>query len=298
MMDHESVSQIFEAGRTTATCESRVTVVESHVLGTAQGTSEVMLIDKGQEVVSLAKYQAQADRAAEKPRRRIGTATHFELKSFVDHVNRFRGEASAVWADLDALKLIAVLNYHPKGPDPHGAAWGDHRSVYACPLTQTWREWVAASGISLTQELFADFLDAYEVDILTGASQGDDGPAYPGSLDMIELARDLRVYTKGTFEKEFDRRTGTHTLICKTERGEGSTEIPRAFLVALQIFEGGARYELEARVFFTMRDARPRLMFKLHRYQDRLREAFGEIREQVAKETKLPVFAGRPESDD
>ena len=290
-MDHESVQHIFDAGRTTVDVEARTVSVESDVSGSLAGSAMALVLDEGQHLVSLAQYEKIADRNAEKPRRRVGSATHFELSSFVQHVNRFRHEHSAVWADLECLRLTAVLNYHGPGPDVHNAAWGDHRSVYTCPVTDSWKEWTAQSGLMCRQVAFADFLEEHEIDILT-----EDG--YPSALDMIEMARDLRVYTKGTFERKFDRRTGTSTLVNKTERGEGSTDIPASFLVAVQIFEGGARYTLEASMRFKLADGVPRLGFKLIRYMDRLREAFGEIRDQVAKETKLPVFAGRPEGVD
>lgn len=66
-----------------------------------------------------------SDARAATPRARMGTAQHDELDSFIAHVNRFKDNASAIFADIQAVRLTAVLDYHPSGPS--GARWGRHR---------------------------------------------------------------------------------------------------------------------------------------------------------------------------
>ena len=62
------------------------------------------------------------------------------------------------------------------------------------------------------------------------------------------MARDLQIHTRGTFTKKLHPTTGDFALVCKQETEASSTPIPRAFLVALPVFEGGPLYQLEARI--------------------------------------------------
>ncbi len=282
-MNEEAVRNIVEISKQTVEAVKRVIITGED----NDGQAESIVLDEGQTLQSMHGLQERADKRSKTPRRRTGTARHQELDSFIRHVQRFMSNDSTVWACIESTRLVAVLNYHPLTGT--GAAWCDHVSIYDATLTDSWNTWTSASGRWQTQTAFAEFLEMCEVDIL-------DEEGYPGPLDMIEMASDLRVNTKGTFQKTFDKRTGTHTLVNKEERGEGSTEIPKAFMVALQIFEGGPRYKLEARVRLKLSDGSPYLSFVLLHSKDRFREAFAEVRELVTEKTKLPVFAGTPES--
>jgi hypothetical protein len=53
---------------------------------------------------------------------------------------------------------------------------------------------------------------------------------------------------------------------------------------------------LEARVRFSMREGRPTFAYSLYMPEKVLKDAFNEVRNKVAADTALPVFAGSPES--
>ena len=61
----------------------------------------------------------------DKPRRRTGTAQLQSSVSFCDHVNRFKSESSAIFADEKGRQFVGVLNYHPAGAVGEGAAQGE-----------------------------------------------------------------------------------------------------------------------------------------------------------------------------
>lgn len=274
----ESIAELVELGKHTADISERLDSVS------AEDGIPFVLLDRDQHVENLHHIMVQADKRAPAPRRRTGTATHTELDSFCAHVNRFKGPDSAIFAHEETL--TAVLNYHPAD----GAAWGDHRSVYTCPLSDAWLTWTEASGRRMTQTDFADFLDAHSANI-------HEQEGYPTVLDLLEMAKSLRIYTKGTFERSFDKRTGDHVLISKRETTEDSTKIPRAFMLALPVFEGSAIMDrIEARLVLKVEDgSKPGLSFVLHNVQEVLRKAFGDVREAAQKATSLPLFAGTPE---
>ena len=118
----------------------------------------VALVKVGMQIDVLTRVLEENDKRAPAPRRLKGIATLRELDSFIAHVNRFKDADSVIFADTENVKLTAVLNYSKAGPD--GQRWGDHRAVYACPLSRQWKVWTGANGKMMSQEEFGDFIEA------------------------------------------------------------------------------------------------------------------------------------------
>jgi len=233
-----------------------------------------------------------AEQLSATPRRRKGTAHHTELESFVDHVKRFAGDHSAIFADVDALTLTAVFNYHPSGAEQGNAAWCDHRAVYECPLSDRWKLWTEMSGKMLRQEQFAQFIE----DNLEDLTSSEEGEEYPSPIDVLEMARKLQLHTKGVFSRRVDARTGAYELVCKEETQAVNTSIPRAFMIAIPVFEAGELWRCEARMRCRVDTGFPMLGFEVHRHAEIVREAFTEVRGAAKGKTGLPLFAGTPEA--
>jgi|SRR5688572_24978383 len=238
-------------------------------------------------VVVLEDALRIADSRATTPRRRIGTARIAELDSFTEHVNRYKSAATLIWADVEAMQLTAVYNEHPEGALDITTGWRDFRAVYTCPRSPEWLAWTAADGKAMHQDAFADFLEARLEDLI-----GGDG--FPKPVDMLQMARDLVVRSKGTFERKVDVTNGNNILVNKTETDTGSTVIPRSFLIGVPVFEGGSRYQVEARIRFALIQGTPSFAFVLHRRREVERDAFGDVRSKAAAATELPVYAGKP----
>jgi uncharacterized protein YfdQ (DUF2303 family) len=264
----------------------------------------VVLVPDGMKVEMRPDILDERIKRDAAPVRIKGAATHQELESFVQHVNRFKDAASVIWAEINGPKLTAVLNYHVGNPEPGAAAggptpgsprWGDHRAVYTCPLSQRWKLWLASSGKSMSQEEFADFIDANLRDVASPAQGAPGYESMPQPASLLDMARKLTIHTKGDFQRQINETTGEYTLVNKLEHTEGSTKIPRAFLVQLAVFEGGTLYAVEARVRFVLDNGRPRFSYHLYETDLILRDAFKAVRDQVLAQTGLPVFAGEPE---
>jgi len=243
----------------------------------------IVLLNNTQSLAVPEKAIALLDARAPAPRRRKGTAKFDELESFCYHVNRFKSDHSVIFAS--GLRLDAVLDYHP----PNGAAWCQHRAVYGCPTSEPWQLWTGLDQTAMSQDEFADLLEERLEDVISGEG-------YPDPAKLLETARNLRVHTKGTFSRRVHPTTGDFEHVCKEETESSSTPIPRAFLLALPVFVGGELYRVEARVRFQVRGGNASFGFKLHRRDEIVREAFGEVRERAAAACELPVFAGTPES--
>lgn len=246
-------------------------------------------LDGGGSTVELAVDVFDAmERARVAPIRHKGTAALAEIVSFLEHVNRHKTKDSAVWADISSFTLTAVYNETPAAvADAQESAWRDHRAVYTCPRSPAWLLWTSLDGKSQSQEAFADHVEA-NLEHLIGTK------GYPEPTEVLQMARDLTVLTKGVFRRSVNPTTGAGILECKSETETGSTVIPRAFMLAIPVFDGGAVYRVEARVRFALVNGAPVFSYTLHRRTEIERDAFNEARAVVADSTGLPVWAGRP----
>lgn len=222
----------------------------------------------------------------ENPSRRMGTSHHTELGSFVNHVNRMKEERTTIWADVDKCLFTAIYNYDPAGAKPVEAGWCDHQAKYLCPLAPEWRAWIKQQDVWMSQDEFAQWIDSRMEDLI-------ESPDKPKPIELLEMSRNLQIFTKGTHTKKIDPTTGQYALVCKEEHTSESTKIPRAFMTALRIFEGGEQYGTEIRLQFRMTNGRAMFCFAVHRHAELQRDAFGEMRDVIQSKTERPVFAGR-----
>jgi uncharacterized protein YfdQ (DUF2303 family) len=224
----------------------------------------------------------------DRPTRKRGTLTLTDVVSFIEAVNRWKRDLTVIYADADRFRLEAVIDEHPPN-DPQweqGAAWRQDRIVYTCPRSSEWLAWTAVDGIEMPQAKLGDFLESRLEDLVAA-----DG--CPKPLEMLEVARKLTIRTKGEFTRQIDPTTGNNVLVSKTENTSESTPIPRAFRLAIPVFDGGVRYEMEARVRLRVEGA-ALFTIVLHRRKEIERDAFNAVRRGVADETKRLVLAGVP----
>ncbi len=276
------------AGEDNANIEGRI----GH-LTFGPGGSEVpiALSPRGTEIAVLKDAMRVSLSQADAPPRRKGCAVLQELASFILHVNRFKTVDSTVWADIDSAKLTAVYNYH----SATAPAWGDHGAIYACPLSRAWRLWVGGNGRVMSQDDFADFVEANVAD-LAGPDPADPLDSAPYPARLIEVARNLKVHSKSVFERNYNATTGEYLLTAKLENESQSTKIPSGFFIGIPVFEAGAKYRIEARLRFQLKDGRPSFSYVLVQPEATMAHAFGEIRDQVTAGTGLEVWAGIPEA--
>ena len=236
----------------------------------------------------LTDVMAARDALAPAPRRREGTAVLHEQQSFIDHVNRFKSDHTAIFAASN--KLTAIYDYHPEGPEVTHAAWRRHQAVYVCPFSEEFHAWRGKAGNWLSLDAFAEFVEERFDDI---ASE----KGYPDRKTVLMLARDFEHVATGTVTRRRDPRTGDYTMTSKVATDEKkSTTVPSAFLIAVPIYAGGDLRAIEARIRLKVDQGNPSIAFDLHRVNEHIREAFAKIREEVAAATELPVFAGAAES--
>ena len=174
---------------------------------------------------------------------------------------------------------------------PGRSSAGKQRAGYVCPLSDQWRFWTSLDGQWKTQEQFAELLEDRLYDLTSGEG-------YPDPISVLEMARNLKIYSKGQLERRIDKVTGEHHMVNKLEHAENSTKIHASFLLALPVFEGGTIYKVEARIRFQLRSGAPVFSYSLFRRAEIQRDAFAAVRDAAREATALPVFAGCSESGD
>jgi uncharacterized protein YfdQ (DUF2303 family) len=280
-MDTTGIKAAFDAGAAAADAESRIVDISMHEDGISV---PVAIVPADMRVAVIHEALEAIERRQLAPSRCKGIATLTELDSFIAHVNRFRTDESVVFADKN--QLTAVYDYHA-----HGAPqWCAHRAVYTCPLSKAWLRWTNVVASPLRQEALADFLDEHLDDLTSPEAPGDATPVL-----MLEVARNLAIHTRGTFQRKINPTTGEHTMVCKEEHGESSTKIPPRFFLALPVYEGGVLYRVEVRIHFRLKEGVPLFTLIMHRSEEIVLDAFKAIRAAVIEQTGLAIFAGSPE---
>jgi uncharacterized protein YfdQ (DUF2303 family) len=245
------------------------------------------------------------------PRTRKGTASFTSLNSFIAHVNRFKTDDSAVFADENrqAPKLTAVLDYHAAGGDSP-ASHGGHRSTFAFPMSDEWNAWRKVNGVSLNLRDFAELIEDRITDVippdLTELTDNQrtmvdklGGPDRIASPSMLfELSKGLAVRENANVVQAINLSSGEGQITFSEEHTDLEGRpliIPTTFLLGIPVFRGGEVYQVLARLRYSVKGG---LSFKvdLWREDQVFDHAFTEATEKVHAETESPVFLGAPEA--
>lgn len=268
--------------------------LEVSVLATRDGEGHPRVVGTTEFVRSAAALAEDLRlKHAAGPDNRSGTALHQSLGSLVEHANRFKAENSAIWANPQERKLVAVLDYHPAGADSP-ARWGRHRGVYECPLSEAWKAWGGITGLTLDQDELSALLDSRDRELASGKLPNL--KAAPDPSFLVTLAHSLEVYSEMKAKRFRDPATGRMSVSFTEEKGiAGEVTTPPAFLIRIPIFEDSTTSEIEVRLRVSVEDGKASFAVQIHAAQEVLRRAFDGLCDQVAALTELPVFRGKPE---
>lgn len=291
-MEDTGVEAIVEAGRESANAEQRIHAYETGAAdedGDWVDTEAIPLVTHADGSLHLSDEVLRITelRRAE-PRQAWGVVHFDELTSFILWFRANQTTCSTIWASQAHVAVTAIIDDDGinEDNDEDVIGWRRNRAIYTCKLSPEWQRWNKINGVQMTQESFADFLDANLSDL---ASVKD----YPTPAAVLEMARNLNVLTKGTFQRIIDPKTGGGQLVCKDEHDPGSTQIPRAFALRLRAFVGSEAWEVEARIRFVVKENKALFTITLHRIDEILTEAFDAVRKKVAEDTDTDVYAGR-----
>lgn len=219
----------------------------------------------------------------DRPTRRKGTLRALTAAGFVRAVQRLEGEPSVVYADIDATRLVAVLN------DDDGATpgWRDLRVTYEPEQTPEWKHWIAGQGLG-DQGAFAATLEGGETEIRD-----------PSATSMLDLAQTFHASTSAKFKQAGRMRDGRVQLAYEEEieatAGEGLVAIPEKFTIEVRPFYGAEPRTIECKLRYRLDRGELRIGYTIHRPEEILRDAFiADVVEGTVALAGLTTLDARP----
>lgn len=274
------------------------------IVDPADGTQAPAILSDGIHVINSREF----DQYRIRPTRREGVATHTRLDSFIDHVNRFKGENSAVFAvdNMNGPKLTAIYDYHSAGYSSNAENM-KHRAAYNFPLSDEWQAWSSANGKPMAMIDFASFLEDHIVDVTTDKPKSDAAKDFlaktGGNLaspsKLIEIARGLQINEASTLREARNLSSGEAEVVFQSEHLDANGNklvLPNAFMICIPVFaRAGVFDQILARFRYRKSGAGIVFWFELWRPDLVFEHAFTEACDQVRKENSLPLFVGNPE---
>lgn len=267
--------------------------------------------------VHMEDMRARAEKFALRPHRKTGTFALATAASFVAFVNAHKTEATAVYAGRDNTTFKAVINDHAgeatAGPVPDSMMvqltdegekiaeaevppallemlqhatqrLGGHRdflATYSCPLSVEWKRWMAKSqhGENKQGMKHTDFVQFLE----------DNLP------DIIKPVASVLLQAVRSFEAKKDVKFGSAVRLdngdvsfkytdetVQVGSGEGAIVLPDQFTICVPVFDGGGKYEVDARVRYRIGQGGLVLWYELVRPHKVLEHAFAGAMAEVA----------------
>ncbi len=156
--------------------------------------------------------------------------------------------------------------------------------------TDTWDEWMGANKRKMGQQAFAEFIEDHIPDI-----------ADPPGAQLLEMATTLDAKKNATFSSSIRLQTGARQFsyvedVSGTTQ-KGTVQIPELFQLALEPFAGAGKYQVPARLRYSLESGHLLLHYHIIRSEDIIRTAFADVRATIAdglKSDDIAMLAGTP----
>lgn len=235
---------------------------------------------RGEIVDVVERIQSELNR---RPGRKTGHYRVTDAAAFVGYLAKHGHGNTEVWANVNSGTVRAVINAH--GGEVSGAGHEDHTVTLHLATTDDWKHWTERDGKLVPQLAFAEFVEDHLPNFVT-----------PSAADMLELAQTFQATTKVDFASSQRVKSG-ETQLTYQETGsasagkKGNLAIPDTFTIALQPFENGPAYKVQARFRYRITDGTLTLGYRLTRPQDVRKTAFDEVVAGIHDDTGRDIWA-------
>lgn len=237
--------------------------------------------DADSQVVDLEQY-------LDAPRRKRGSVAAYTSQSLIDYVAAHQIDGTALWADVEVVQIVGVINGHTAAMSNNTPGWGDHRATFTARLTPEWKAWLALDGKLHSQADFATFIEDHAADVQN-----------PPAADLLELAKTFKATARAEFRSAIRLDNGTRQLqyveTVDAKAGQtGQFTIPDVIELGLIPFEGAEPYKVRARFRYRLTNGTLQLGVVLDRPDRVLRDAFDAVLTVVADALPdVPLYHGR-----
>lgn len=279
--------------------------------------NKVANVPNGRSLVDLRPFM---EKFRAYPARRAGTQSVVDLPSFVEWVNRHKGDSSALFCNVrpDAPSIDAVIDYHVAGSatteanadtgEDMLARWQEFRARYPLTLDKRWVDWAEVEKEPLSQVEFAAFLEDHALD-LHAPGAGDSLPedvaefvrrtgAHVGNPgEIMGLSKDLSIKVEGATAERHVLQSG-EAVIKFEERHEATSnstvvKVPGLIVIAIPVFEFSTDvYRIPVRIRYRIASGKTFWILKRWRAEETFDHAIRDVAGKAAEGTSLPMFFG------
>lgn len=222
-------------------------------------------------------------------------------ESLIDYLNRFSNDHSLVFADINANRIMGVVDYHhapeAKGPDAietepattaepsvPTARLGVHTVTLDLPFSKEWQTWNTKNGNLMSHLEFADFLEENAIDITK-----------PVGADLLNICRDLHITDDAVFKSvvrdgdnvsvSFERQTDARTT-------KGNISLPSEFDIRIPVYFNEEPVAFKCLTRRKIKDGHVSLGYKILRLEHSRQREFQRIVRAVGDFTELTTIYG------
>jgi len=180
----------------------------------------------------------------------------------------------------------------------------DHGVSFKFPLSKDFKYWLSNNAEAMSTGDFSIFMEERIVEMVV--ANDDDKfpiqslkPKFADPLEMLELSRDLQIYSEDSVVSKQKLSSGEHEIKFSTEHKDASgqkIQLPDFFVINVPIFEGGDAHRICVRLRYRLNSGTIKWFYDLYRIDNVLNDAFDHACDRVRNETNLPLYYGEPES--
>lgn len=228
------------------------------------------------------------------PFRKKGIIELDDIDSFIAYYTGNNETHKAIYASLEPLSFVGLLNDHLPESGGGKQGWRDYGCRYTPRHSKEWAAWTGRNKNPFEgNDAFAEWLEDNLVDVIE-----------PDNGKLLEIAINFKVNSTASFsnvKRLADGNTQMHytnTVEGKSSTSAGEVKIPELFVIEIPVFQGrnATKYRVEARFRFRLHGGNLRIAYELVRPHKVIEQAFCDLVDKIANEATTAVLYGRHEA--
>lgn len=241
--------------------------------------------DEGHHLVETIDLEQRRRHPADK----AGTIDVKTPDALIRYVNRHinpGAEDCTLWGDIDAGRIVAILNDHASRNGQDDPGWADHRVVLQMQRSPEWEAWTRLASGMVSQVELAEFLEEHLIEV-----------EEPSGSDLLEVTQTLHVTSGARFKSAMQLHSGEQQLVyeedVQAQAGRaGNAEVPTDLTVLLRPWIGVERARIEAKFRFRVREGRLAVGVKLLNVEEHSRQAVTAALTSIEENLDLNAIEG------
>ena len=221
-----------------------------------------------------------------RPNRARASVHVTDSRSLSAYLKRFAGPETVIFADYDARRAVAKIDYHgERGTSGVPPSHRQHSATFTARFALAYDQWREAAGKSMTQTAFAEFLEDRMDDIRA-----------PDAATVMEAVMAFSMARKVTFSQSIKLASGMRQLTYREEdeQTKGALQVPERIDLFVPVLSETEPQSLRVDVRYRI-SSEGKLSFGLHIHDQEAveTEAFDRCVDQIATDhPSIPVFNG------